>query len=163
MERNSWKEYCGRISSFFFMFGIFFFFSLWKKRKRNTKTREWSKIWGFYIYSLSVANYFLLNRYWNFCTRVTNEIPSLLRHLSNSVTLFILVGITMCVKGRDGTRYKSWTVLKGKWTGRVIVSVEEEESKGYVPKACNSFERLGLPSPAVFGEDEDGSWKICSY
>ena len=38
-----WKDFwypCGRISSFFFMFGIFFFFSLWKKRKRNTKTRE---------------------------------------------------------------------------------------------------------------------------
>lgn len=62
----------------------------------------------------------------------------------------------MCVKARA---YKWWTVLKGKWTGHSFI---EEESKGYVSKARISFERLGR-SPGMFGEGEDGSWKIYSY
>lgn len=75
-----------------------------------------------------------------------SRILSLLRHLSNSVTLFILVGITMCVKARA---YKWWTVLKGKWTGHVIVLSRRNPRDTYPKHVSRSRDWAGVPACLV--------------
>lgn len=135
------------ISFFLYLVGVFFSSSSCDRKNAeggsNAKTRERSVIWRFYIYSLSVANYssrgieiFIPE----------SRILSLLRHLSNSVTLFILVGITMCVKARA---YKWWTVLKGKWTGHVIVLSRRNPRDTYPKHVSRSRDWAGVPACLV--------------
>lgn len=81
-----------------------------------------------------------------------SRILSLLRHLSNSVTLFILVGITMCVKARA---YKWWTVLKGKWTGHVIVLSRRNPRDTYPKHVSRSRDWAGVPACLVRTRMED--------
>lgn len=135
------------VEEFLYLVGVFFSsFSCDRRNAEggsNAKTRERSVIWRFYIYSLSVANYssrgieiFIPE----------SRILSLLRHLSNSVTLFILVGITMCVKARA---YKWWTVLKGKWTGHVIVLSRRNPRDTYPKHVSRSRDWAGVPACLV--------------
>lgn len=135
------------VEEFLYLVGVFFSSSSCDRKNAkggsNAKTRERSVIWRFYIYSLSVANYssrgieiFIPE----------SRILSLLRHLSNSVTLFILVGITMCVKARA---YKWWTVLKGKWTGHVIVLSRRNPRDTYPKHVSRSRDWAGVPACLV--------------